>query len=192
MHKNVQTKPESTDVEFQKLEDYIKSFHHKPGNSDIIPILQYIQDAYGYLPNVALEFVSKDIHVPLSRIYGVATFYSQFSFVPRGKYTIKVCIGTACHVRGADKVNEKLEGFLNVKNGETTADYKFTLKSVGCVGTCALGPIVVVGTSIKSESCCGGPVKSGRNVSLGDKFYGQVTPEKVQEIIEIYRGANNE
>ncbi len=179
-------KQESVDVELQKVEEYIKSSDHKLNNSDIIPILQYIQDSYGYLPSEALELVSKRLHVPISRIYGVATFYSQFSFVPRGKYTIKVCIGTACHVRGADKINAKLEELLGVKNGETTPDYKFTLKSVGCVGTCALGPIVVVGNSKKSEACCSGPVKSNRNVSLGDKFYGQVTPEKVQEIIEQY------
>ncbi|MGQ3684022.1 MAG: NADH-quinone oxidoreductase subunit NuoE family protein [Candidatus Loosdrechtia sp.] len=184
-------KQESTDVELQYVEDYIKSFHHRLDNSDIIPVLQYIQDTYGYLPDVALELVSKRLYIPVSRIYGVATFYSQFSFVPKGKYTVKVCIGTACHVRGADKITTKLEETLGIKNGETTADYKFTLNSVGCVGTCALGPIVVVGTSKKSGECCGGPVKTNRNMSLGDKFYGQVTPEKVQEIIEHYRGANN-
>ncbi|MCF6159162.1 MAG: NAD(P)H-dependent oxidoreductase subunit E [wastewater metagenome] len=176
----------------QKIDDYIQRANHTLSNSDIIPLLQHIQEIYGYLPRVALEFVSKRIHVPVSRIYGVATFYSQFSFVPRGRYTVKVCVGTACHVRGADKINTKLEEVLGIKNGETTPDYNFTLKSVGCVGTCALGPIVVVGNSKKSETCCGGPVKPNRNVSLGDKFYGQVTPEKVQEILEPYRGSNNE
>jgi len=192
MNKKMQKNQESPDIELQKLEDYIDKFHTKFDNSDIIPILQFVQDIYGYLPCDALEFVSKKTHIPLSRIYGISTFYAHFSFVPRGKYTIKVCIGTACHVRGAEKVNAKLEELLNIKNGETTADYKFTLESVGCVGTCALGPIVVVGTSKKSEACCGGPLKSGRNVSLGDKFHGQVTPENIEEIINKYQGETDE
>lgn len=172
-------------VELGGLERHIKNLNHRLSRSDLIPLLQYTQDSYGYLPRPALEFISRSTHIPLSRIFGVATFYSQFSFVPKGKFTVKVCVGTACHVRGAEKVKSRIGELLGVKDGETTADYRFTLESVACLGTCALGPIVVIGSSKKTEGCCGGgPVKQA--LSLGDKFYGQVSPEKVQEILERY------
>lgn len=171
-------------VELDRLEGYIKSLNHKLSTSDLIPLLQYTQDSYGYLPRQALEFISRKTRIPTSKIFGVATFYSQFSFVPKGKFTIKVCVGTACHVRGADKVKERIGELLGVKEGETTADHRFTLESVACLGTCALGPIVVIGSSKKAEACCGGPMK--QTLSLGDKFYGQVSPEKVQQILERY------
>lgn len=183
MKKEILTKEPPVDLNI--LEREISSYDHKPTYGDLIAILQRTQDTYGYLPRPALEFISKKTSIPMARIFGVATFYTQFSLIPKGKYTIKVCIGTACHVRGADKVIEELEHNLGIKEGDTTKDLKFTLQSVACVGTCALGPIVVVGSSIKSGACCDVPF--GPKVAAGDKFYGQVTPEKVEEILEDYQ-----
>lgn len=179
-----ETLKQEAPIELGGLERHIKNLNHRLSRSDLIPLLQYTQDSYGYLPRPALEFISRSTRIPLSRIFGVATFYSQFSFVPKGKFTVKVCVGTACHVRGAEKVKSRIGELLGVKDGETTTDYRFTLESVACLGTCALGPIVVIGSSKKAEGCCGGPVKQA--LSLGDKFYGQVSPEKVQEILERY------
>ncbi|MFQ5957244.1 MAG: NAD(P)H-dependent oxidoreductase subunit E [Candidatus Brocadiales bacterium] len=183
MKKEILTKEPPIDL--KTLEQEIATFNHKLTSGDLIALLQRTQDVYGYLPRAALELISSETSIPLTRIFGVATFYSQFSFIPKGKYTIKVCIGTACHVRGADQVIEELERNLNIKEGETTKDLKFTLQSVACLGTCALGPVVVVGSSIKSGACCDVPF--GQKVALGDKFYGQVTPEKVEDILERYQ-----
>lgn len=171
-------------VELGRLEEHIKSLNHRLAPSDLIPLLQFTQDSYGYLPKSALESISRHARIPMSKVFGVASFYGQFSFIPKGKYTIKVCVGTACHVRGAEKVKTRIGELLGIKEGETTKDYRFTLESVACLGTCALGPIVVVGSSQKAESCCGGPMKAA--VALGDKFYGQVSPEKVEEILSRY------
>lgn len=171
-------------VELKRLEEHIKNLNHRLSTSDLIPLLQHTQDSYGYLPKPALELISRRTRVPMSRVFGVASFYGQFSFIPKGKFTIKVCVGTACHVRGAEKVKARIGELLSVKDGETTADYRFTMESVACLGTCALGPIVVIGSSKKAEACCGDPMK--RALLLGDKFYGQVSPEKVQEILQRY------
>lgn len=185
MKKEILTKEPPVDLKI--LEQEIASFDHKLDSGDLIALLQMAQDTYGYLPRPALELISKEVSVPLAKVFGVASFYTNFSFVPKGKYTIKVCMGTACHVRGADKVMKELERNLGIRGGETTKDLKFTLQSVACLGTCALGPIVVVGSSVKSGACCDVPF--GQKVALGDKFYGQVTPEKVEEILEHYQEA---
>ena len=153
-------------------------------DSSLIAILQETQDEYGYLPKPVLKEISRLKDIPLTRIFGVVTFYSQFSLTPKGRYTIKVCIGTACHVRGAEETKTKIKQLLDVGEGETTADYMFTLESVACLGVCALGPVVVVGSSKKGASCCEGPM--GQTLSLGDKSYGHVSPEKVEEILENY------
>ncbi|HHT9120026.1 MAG TPA: NADH-quinone oxidoreductase subunit NuoE family protein [Candidatus Hypogeohydataceae bacterium YC41] len=171
-------------VELNSLEKYIKGLNHHLSTADLIPLLQYTQDSFGYLPRQAMELISKQTRIPMSRVFGVASFYTQFSFVPKGKFTIKVCVGTACHVRGSEKVKARISELLGIKDGKTTADYRFTLELVACLGTCALGPIVVIGSSKKAESCCGGPMK--QTLALGDKFYGQVSPEKVQEILGRY------
>lgn len=172
-------------VNLKTLEEELASYDHKIASGDLIGLLQKTQDAYGYLPREALEYMSGETAIPMARIFGVATFYTQFSFIPKGKYTVKVCNGTACHVRGAAQVMEELERNLDVKEGETTKDMKFTLQSVTCVGTCALGPIVIVGSSIKSGACCDTPF--GQKLALGDKFYGQVSPEKIGDILERYK-----
>ena len=108
----------------------------------LISVLQDIQAESYYLPREALVQVSKSMDVPLSRVYSVATFFRAFSLKPRGKHLINVCLGTACHVRGASKVLEQIERSLNISRGETTGDAKFTLETVNCMGCCALGPVV--------------------------------------------------
>lgn len=187
MKKEILTKEPPVDL--QLMEKELSSYDRKITSGDLIALLQETQDAYGYLPREALEYMSENTAIPMARIFGVASFYSQFSFIPKGKFTIKVCLGTACHVRGAEAVMEELEHNLNIKEGDTTKDLKFTLQSVACVGTCALGPIVVVGSSVKGggASCCDSPL--GQKVALGDKFYGQVAPEKIEEILDNYREA---
>lgn len=110
----------------------------------LIMILQDITAEYNYLPREALTYVAEKLDIPISRIYGAATFYKAFSLTPRGKYIINVCLGTACHVRGAGKIMESIEERLNIKEGETTPDLKFTLESVRCLGCCALGPVITV------------------------------------------------
>jgi len=110
----------------------------------LIAMLQDIQREKGYLPKEALKIVAAEVDVPLSRLYGLATFYKAFSLVPRGRHIVNVCTGTACHVRGAGKLVDKLEQELKVNNGETTEDGRFTLEEVRCVGCCGLAPVIVV------------------------------------------------
>ena len=110
----------------------------------LIMILQDVTANYNFLPKEALTYISHRLNINLSQIYGIATFYKAFSLTPRGKYIINVCLGTACHVRGADKIMESLEQRLNIHEGETTKDWRFTLQSVRCLGCCALGPVITV------------------------------------------------
>ena len=109
-----------------------------------MPLLQDVMGEYGYLPEKVLKNISQELNIPLSRVYGLATFYKSFSLTPRGKHLISVCLGTACHVRGAPRIVEKLERDLRIKAGETTRDLKFTLETVNCLGACALGPLIVI------------------------------------------------
>ena len=128
----------------------------------LICILQDIQAKYGYLPRDALEKVAIKLDIPLMQIYSVATFFKAFSLEPRGKHLINVCLGTACHVRGADRVSDKIKRDLEIEAGETTQDRKFTLETVNCLGACALGPIMV----------------------LDGKYHGQMTAAKVDQILK--------
>jgi len=137
---------------------------HQHDKSLLVDILQDIQAEIGYLPKEVLEETGKGLGVPLSRVYSVATFFKAFSLTPRGRHLINVCMGTACHVRGADKVLEQIEEELGIKRGETTADLKFTLETVNCVGACALGPIVVI----------------------GEDYNGEMTPEAVGSVLKNY------
>jgi NADH:ubiquinone oxidoreductase subunit E len=111
---------------------------------NVIMILQDITARYNYLPEVTLTYVAKKLNIPISYIFSVATFYKAFSLTPRGKYIINVCTGTACHVRGAEKIKETIEGRLHIHEGETTEDLMFTLDTVRCLGCCALGPVITV------------------------------------------------
>jgi len=121
----------------------------------LISILQDIQAEFHYLRKEALTQVSDTMGVPLSQVYSVATFFKAFTLKPRGKHLVNVCLGTACHVRGASKVLEQIERSLNVSRGETTSDLKFTLETVNCMGCCALGPVVKIDAEYFGEMSAG-------------------------------------
>lgn len=117
----------------------------------VIAVLQKVQDKIGYLPEQAMQMIADRLGMSLSTVYGIASFYKQFHFKPRGKNIISVCVGTACHVRGAGEVVKKFEESYGVKPGETTPDRSVTLETVGCVGCCGLAPVVVVNEDISGE-----------------------------------------
>jgi NADH-quinone oxidoreductase subunit E len=137
-------------------------------DSNLIAALQQTQDEYGYLPKQALKEVSRLMDVPLTRIFGIVTFYSQFTLIPRGRHAIKICTGTACHVKGVNDVKQKVKDQLNVVEGETTADYQFTLETVACIGTCFLAPVMMV----------------------DDRYFGKLTTDTVTDIVDRYTGDN--
>jgi NADH-quinone oxidoreductase subunit E len=126
----------------RKVKSVLDKYQRNKGM--LVSILQDIQAEYNYLPKESLIRVSKGLDIPLSQVYGVATFFKAFSLTPRGRHLINVCLGTACHVRGAVRIMEAIERELDIKAGETTEDLKYTLERVNCVGACALGPIVIV------------------------------------------------
>ena len=130
----------------------------------LVSILQDTQAEYNYLPREALVQVSQGLDIPLSQVYSVATFFKAFSLKPRGRHLINVCLGTACHVRGAVRVLETIERELGIKPGDTTEDLKYTLETVNCVGACALGPIVVI----------------------DGEYSGQMKADKVKPLLEDY------
>ncbi|MCD6192722.1 MAG: NADH-quinone oxidoreductase subunit NuoE [Candidatus Aminicenantes bacterium] len=138
---------------------------YEPEQSSIIAILQDIQEAYGYLPRETLVEVAQELNIPLSRVLSLATFFRAFSLKPKGKHPIHVCMGTACHVRGAQLVLEKFERELGIKTGETTEDFTFSLDAVRCVGCCGLAPVVMV----------------------GEEVHGKVSQMKVPGIIKKYK-----
>ncbi len=130
----------------------------------LIPILHEAQELFGYLPEKVQQIIADGLGVSLAEVYGVATFYSRFTLTPKGKYNIQICLGTACYVKGADKVLEKLERVLGIKAGETTPDGKFSIQDARCVGACGLAPVMVI----------------------NDEVYGKMTPDKVDEILKKY------
>jgi len=146
----------------QKVGAILDNYQHDKGM--LVSILQDIQAEYNYLPEEVLVEVSQVLGAPLSQVYSVATFFKAFSLEPRGRYLINVCLGTACHVRGAVKVLEAIERELDIKAGGTTKDLKFTLETVNCVGCCALGPVVII----------------------GGEYYGQMKTDKVKALLENY------
>jgi NADH:ubiquinone oxidoreductase subunit E len=117
---------------------------HKDNRGALMPVLQDINARYNYLPEHALRFVSRELHIPLPQVLHVSTFYNVFSLEPRGKYIIRVCVGTSCHVRGSGRILDKLQKQLNIGPGESTPDLRFTLETVRCLGCCALSPCIVV------------------------------------------------
>lgn len=148
---------------FEPFETIMSGF--KGEESDLIPILQKIQEAYGYLPEDIIKRLSEKTGIFVSRIMGVATFYSQFKLKPSGKHSIKICFGTACHVNGAETVAEALCDELGIELGDTTEDGEFTLESVACLGCCSLAPVI----------------------TIDDEAYGRLTPTKVREVIRNYK-----
>jgi len=138
------------------------------GSQDnLVSILQDIQSEYRYLPEEAIRAVAQELDLPVIRVYGVATFFKAFSLEPRGEHIVSVCLGTACHVRGAPAVLDEMKRRLSVEAGETTPDMEFTLETVNCVGACALGPIVVI----------------------DGEYHGQVGPVKVKKTLKKYKKA---
>lgn len=148
---------------FRDLELFIQN-----GNDDessLIAVLHHAQNLYGYLGREVQEYVARSLNMPLSKVYGVVTFYSYFSTEPKGKYVISICIGTACFVRGAKDILEDFKKVLGIKEGETTKDGLFTLDTLRCVGSCAIAPVVLV----------------------NDKVYGHFTKAEVNELINNLR-----
>jgi NADH-quinone oxidoreductase subunit E len=138
---------------------------YRNDKSQLVSILQDIQTEYNFLPVVALQKVSKKMNIPISRVYDVATFFKAFSLKERGKHIVNVCLGTACHVRGGGLILDSLERQMGVKAGESTADYNFTLQSVNCMGCCATGPVV----------------------KIDDEYFGHMTNDKVEPMLNKYR-----
>lgn len=151
------------DHHFQKLDEVIKAHQGKPGA--LIAVLHQAQLLFGYIPEEAQIRIAEGLGVPLSEVYGVVTFYSFFSTSPKGQYSIGVCLGTACYVKGAGAVLEKIQDELGIKMGETTSDGLFTLTVTRCVGACGLAPVM----------------------TIGEDVYGRLTPERIPEILDRYR-----
>ena len=143
----------------EQLDDIISNYTRDA--SDLIPILQAAQERFGYLPKEVMAGIARFLKLAPSAVYGVSTFYAQFKLTPTGKRTVKVCRGTACHVRGADRILQEIENKLNIKPGETTEDLEYSLETIACFGSCALAPVMVVGKTV----------------------HGRVTPQKVAQIL---------
>lgn len=153
-----------------KFEIVLKDYASVLGTSEkwnkhiLITLLQSAQNIYGFLSHSTLEKISKHLNVSLAEVYGVVTFYSQFYLIPQGKYTIKICTGTACYVKGASAILETFQNELEINPGETTKDLKWTLEVVYCLGTCYLAPVAMI----------------------NNEYYGKLTPDKVKNIIKSY------
>jgi NADH:ubiquinone oxidoreductase subunit E len=154
---------ESEEQLLVRLDDILTTYRDMPGA--LIPALQSAQKIFGYLPHPAMKMISEKLDEPMHRVLGVVTFYSFFSTVPRGKYVIRVCLGTACYVRGGKDVLEKLKKSLDIDVGQTTADRMFSLEKGRCFGACGLAPVIIV----------------------NDGVHKRVKPAKVGEILRQYR-----
>ena len=137
---------------------------HEKHRDSLIPVLQEVQGRFGYVPEVAVEAIAKHLDISESAIYGVATFYTQFRFARPGDHIVRVCLGTACHVRGGSQIMDETSRHLGIRAGETTPDYKFSLERVACFGSCALSPVIVVDS----------------------KVYGRMSPKKVKKILKEF------
>ena len=148
--------------QIKTIQDICKSFGNQAG--ELINILHKTQEAFGYLPAEVQQVIAKELNIPVAKVYGVVTFYSFFSMKPKGKHKISVCMGTACYVRGAEKVVDELKRELNIEVGGITPDGKFSLDCLRCVGACGLAPVMLI----------------------GDKVYGRIEAKEVKEILEKY------
>ena len=149
--------------EEERLSQILKG--REGASGELIEILQDIQETYNYLPEELLRIVSQKLEMPLIEVFRVANFYKAFTLLPRGKYLLTVCMGTACHVRGAARVLDEILRELDVSSGQTTEDGMFTVETVNCLGACALGPIVV----------------------LNGKYYDHMSPRKIRDLIKLFR-----
>jgi NADH-quinone oxidoreductase subunit E len=150
------------DEELGRIETILERY--PKGRESLLAVLQDIQIEYNYLPRHALILVAERLWLPVSTVYRVATFYNAFSLKPRGKHMVTVCLGTACHVKGGPRILESLERHLNIREGETTPDRKFSLESVRCIGCCGLAPVI----------------------TIGDDLYGKVTQAQLPKILKKY------
>lgn len=153
---------EVSDPKHEALEKVIAKWKGMKGA--LIPVLQECQNIYGYLPKEAMEYISQELKVPFSEIYGVATFYAQFHLKPRGRNIVRVCLGTACHVRGGAKIFDRVQKELGIGDGETTEDLRYTIESVACIGACGLAPVIMV----------------------NDETHGRLTPDQIPAILAQY------
>jgi len=156
-------KKEFSAEQLAKLDEIIAKHKHTPGA--LITVLEEAQMVLEFLPMPVLQVIAKGLNLPLSRVYGVVTFYSFFTMTPRGKHVCRVCLGTACYVRGGKAIMETMEKELGVKEKETTTDRLFTLESVRCLGACGLAPVIVV----------------------SDDVHGRMKTQKVKEVLDQYR-----
>lgn len=146
----------------EKLLQVIAEKKNEPGA--LMPILQQAQEIYGYLPIEVQTIIAEEMDVPLEKVYGVSTFYSQFTLNPKGKYQVSVCLGTACYVKGSGLILEEIQKELGIQNGECTSDGKFSLDACRCVGACGLAPVMLV----------------------NDDVYGRMTPDQVKGVLAKY------
>ncbi len=152
--------------QIDKIKTICQSFDNDAG--ELINVLHKTQGTFGYLPAEIQEVIAKELNVPVAKVYGVVTFYSFFTMIPKGRFPISICTGTACYVRGAEKVLEEFKKELKIEVGETSEDGKFSIACLRCVGACGLAPVVMV----------------------GEKTYGRVAPEMVKDIIAQYTDAD--
>lgn len=148
---------------FIELKNYIDSV--KDVNGSLMQVLHMAQETFGYLPIEVQKFISSELDVPLAEVYGVATFYTQFAIEPKGKHKIGVCLGTACYVKGAQQIINKLSKELNIKVGETTQDNLFTFEATRCLGCCGLAPVMMIDQDV----------------------YGKLEPKKIPDILAKYK-----
>ncbi len=152
-------------MERRQLRDILPIIeNYKDESGSLIPILHEVQKKIGYIPKDVQEFIAEELKMPFSQVFSVVTFYSFFTMEPKGDHTISVCTGTACYVKGADDLLEELKDELEVEEGETSGDRKFTLTTSRCVGACSKAPVMMI----------------------DDKVYGKVKPEEVSEILDRY------
>ena len=153
---------ESADLQIRRedLDEILQGFEGKP--SDLIPILQAVQGKYGYVPGAFLKLIADGLHIFPSQVQGVMTFYPEFSMTPRGQNIVRVCRGTACHVRGGRGVLRVVQKVLAIEDGQTSEDLKFTLETISCLGACALSPVMVVNKT----------------------YYGQMNPKRIETVLQ--------
>ncbi len=150
-------------MDAERLEGILSKYEGE--STDLIPVLQDIQDGYNYLPKDELKEVAARLRVPLTQIYSVATFYTMFSLVPKGDHQLKVCLGTTCHLRGGQRLVDSIASRIGCEVGYTTKDGAFSLETVGCLGSCAQAPVMMI----------------------DDKYYARVTVDKVPKILKMYQ-----
>ena len=170
VHNIIYVTPERDKIEIsvkdvEIMDSIIKDY--EASEKSLVPILQKTNDTYNYLPEPVLRYIADKLNMPMSVVYRIATFYNAFSLEPRGKHIVTICLGTACHVKGAERITETFEGELGIKRGQTTKDMIFTLEAVRCIGCCGLAPVLKV----------------------GEEIHGQMTKKRVPELLNFYQSA---